>query len=395
MRQDRIELTRRKLLAGVSAVGAAGIGAGLGTSALFSDEESFEDNRITAGTLDMSVTATVEGANEYWEERVEGEADDNLVIDGLSTTADGGAVTGLSVTDVKPGDWAIVCFDVDIGENPGYVQVSTSALDSSENGYTEPEPEDDTPNEGELEDEMIAELYGTLKGIQPSNSANTPYSYVRNNSLHPALSRPSTVQDTYDALSAGAILPDENGDPAVVGSGDEAATWCLLLHLPRDVGNVVQSDGFTVDLAFHAEQARNNDDPFADDDSGGGTTAQSVDLTASGGTHDFDITVGSEDDGEALTEIQVDYGADGPAAGTPTAFGTTLLLNGTDVSGDFTGVAGDNGGERLTWTLGGNYTISAGDQLDLAFDFIPSASSGTADVSINGDGVDTASWGSP
>ena len=393
MTDDGIQLTRRKILAGTTAIGAAGIGAGLGTSALFSDEESFEDNTITAGTLDMSVTATVEGANEYWAERVEGEGDDDLAIDGLSTTADGGAVTGLSVTDVKPGDWAIICFDVEIGENPGYVQISTSGLESSENGYTEPEPEDDTPADGELEDEMIAELYGTLKGIQPGNSANPPYSYVRNDSLHPALSRPSTVRETHEALSEGAVLTDEDGNPAVVGSGEDGATWCLVLHLPREVGNVVQGDGFSVDLAFHAEQARNNDQPFADDDTG--SIAQSVDLTASGGSHDVDITVGSEDDGEALTEIRVDYAADGPISGIPSAGGTTLLLDGVDVSTDIDGIAADNGGERLTWTLHGNHTVSAGDHIDLTYDYVPSASSGTADVSINGDGVDAVSWGSP
>jgi predicted ribosomally synthesized peptide with SipW-like signal peptide len=39
----------------MGAVGAAGAAAGMGTSALFSDEESFEDNAITAGTLDMKV----------------------------------------------------------------------------------------------------------------------------------------------------------------------------------------------------------------------------------------------------------------------------------------------------------------------------------------------------
>ncbi len=394
MTDDRIELTRRKILAGTTAIGAAGLGAGLGTSALFSDEESFEGNSITAGTLDMRLTATVEGANEYWEERVEGQGDGNLAIDGLNRTANGGAVAGLSVEDVEPGDWAIISFDIDIGANPGYVQLTTAGLESSENGYTEPEPEESSPSEGELADKLIAELYGQLKGIQPSNSANRPYSYVRNDSLHPALSRPSTVQDTVDALSGGTVLPDENGDPAVVGSGGDAETCCLVLHLPRDVGNVVQSDGFSIDLAFHAEQARNNEAPFADDDGGGGgTTPQSVDLTASGGSHDFDITVGSEDDGEALTEVRVDYGADGPA-GTPFISDTTLLLEGTDVSGDITGLSGDNGGERLTWTLGGNHSISAGDQIHLAYDYIPSASSGSADVSVNGDGVSTVSWGS-
>jgi predicted ribosomally synthesized peptide with SipW-like signal peptide len=52
---DNMELSRRKILGGVGAVGAAGAAAGLGTTALFSDEESFTNNSITAGTLDMKV----------------------------------------------------------------------------------------------------------------------------------------------------------------------------------------------------------------------------------------------------------------------------------------------------------------------------------------------------
>jgi len=51
----KINLTRRKILAGMGAMGAAGAGAGLGTSALFSDEESFENNSLTAGQLDLKV----------------------------------------------------------------------------------------------------------------------------------------------------------------------------------------------------------------------------------------------------------------------------------------------------------------------------------------------------
>ena len=47
------DLSRRKLLAGLGAVGVASAGAGLGTTAYFSDQESFDDNTITAGTLSM------------------------------------------------------------------------------------------------------------------------------------------------------------------------------------------------------------------------------------------------------------------------------------------------------------------------------------------------------
>src|SRR6056297_1553721 len=48
-------LTRRKMLAGLGAVGIASAGAGLGTSAYFSDRESFTENTLVAGELDLLV----------------------------------------------------------------------------------------------------------------------------------------------------------------------------------------------------------------------------------------------------------------------------------------------------------------------------------------------------
>ncbi|MEF8887048.1 MAG: SipW-dependent-type signal peptide-containing protein, partial [Haloarculaceae archaeon] len=53
--KNTINLTRRKILASMGAVGAAGAGAGLGTSALLGDQEGFENNAITAGRLDLKV----------------------------------------------------------------------------------------------------------------------------------------------------------------------------------------------------------------------------------------------------------------------------------------------------------------------------------------------------
>ncbi|AXR76343.1 SipW-dependent-type signal peptide-containing protein [Natrarchaeobaculum sulfurireducens] len=51
----KIKLTRRKALAGIGAIGAASAGAGLGTSAFFSDREAFEGNTLTAGELDLRI----------------------------------------------------------------------------------------------------------------------------------------------------------------------------------------------------------------------------------------------------------------------------------------------------------------------------------------------------
>jgi len=126
-----VTLSRRKALAALGVVGAAGAGAGYGTSALFSDEESFVNNSLTAGTLGMSVTAEIIEANQYWV--------DQGVLDDASATADGDPVVGLQAEDVKPGDWVIICFEITVEDNPGYVQISTANFKQYENGQTEPE----------------------------------------------------------------------------------------------------------------------------------------------------------------------------------------------------------------------------------------------------------------
>lgn len=52
---QRYRLSRRRVLAGLGGVGLASAAAGLGTSAYFNDTESFENNTLTAGTLDLKV----------------------------------------------------------------------------------------------------------------------------------------------------------------------------------------------------------------------------------------------------------------------------------------------------------------------------------------------------
>ncbi|MBX0324335.1 SipW-dependent-type signal peptide-containing protein [Halomicroarcula sp. F13] len=52
---DKFELSRRKVLGGLGTIGVASAGAGLGTTAFFSDTESFDGNKLTAGSLDLKM----------------------------------------------------------------------------------------------------------------------------------------------------------------------------------------------------------------------------------------------------------------------------------------------------------------------------------------------------
>ena len=88
-------LSRRRVLGGIGAIGIASAGAGLGTSAYFADAETFEGNSLVAGSLDLKVD---------WEEHYyRGFADDLADLQG----PEGGAaliqVSGQDPTTVPEG----------------------------------------------------------------------------------------------------------------------------------------------------------------------------------------------------------------------------------------------------------------------------------------------------
>ena len=271
-------LSRRRMLAGLGAVGLASAGAGLGTSAYFSDEETFEDNMLTAGTLDMSVTADVVAANEYWVNQ--GGLDVSAVADGED------AVMGLQIEDIKPGDWGIICFEIEVGDNPGYVQVCTENF--AEAGGANPEPEQeaegDTDNDADLGEFLLTTVWqgydgGTggaksdLNVLDPvfnNNSDIIPLAYgepdldgVVDADQHHTTAREANA--ILDVNNGGYIVKDDAGEPVVVGGDDNDADvyeFCLLIELPYQVGNVVQGDSVSFDLVFKTEQVRHNEDPF-------------------------------------------------------------------------------------------------------------------------------------
>jgi predicted ribosomally synthesized peptide with SipW-like signal peptide len=188
MTDGNMELSRRKILGAAGAVGAAGAAAGLGTSALFSDEESFVNNSITAGTLDLKVSWDehyfngIRNLDNSYNGDIEFDSPGSsetgfpsssgspylAVADGEVGTfmgdtrteqfPDGGLgsdedpceeladVPGaeipppvIDLDDVKPGDFGEVTFDFSLCDNPGYLWMTGDLVSESENGVTEPE----------------------------------------------------------------------------------------------------------------------------------------------------------------------------------------------------------------------------------------------------------------
>ncbi|MFC7078228.1 vWA domain-containing protein [Haloarcula halophila] len=198
-------LTRRKMLAGLGAVGIASAGAGLGTSAYFSDRESFADNSLVAGELDLLVdwqqtyTANDETVfvNAHPDHDADGEQsivadnDDGQIkysdfldeddpdsngenlpvlncenlppIDeaafGTDPTTGDVQETLVQLDDVKPGDEGEITFSLHLCDNPGYIWMQADNVTESEGVNTDPELAVDTPDGGDLASAIQAKLW--------------------------------------------------------------------------------------------------------------------------------------------------------------------------------------------------------------------------------------------
>jgi predicted ribosomally synthesized peptide with SipW-like signal peptide len=140
---------------GLGSVGVASAGAGLGTSAYFSDEESFDDNTLSAGELDLLVDYELsydQGSAGSGGTSGTINGDVQVVDENGDDVAEGDAVS-LTLDDVKPGDYGEVTISIHICDNPAYLRLSGEITENDENGQKEPELEaegEDTDGLGEL-----------------------------------------------------------------------------------------------------------------------------------------------------------------------------------------------------------------------------------------------------
>lgn len=258
MKEFRV--SRRQALGGLAAVGAASVGAGLGTTALFSDAEEFGANNVAAGELDLKVA---------WRKTVtQRETSVEQSTDYPNPTNDVDAPV-CDLTDVKPGDHGHVEFVFRIDGNPGYVSLLGAERADDENG--QPEPEQGTLSEsvpagreGELDELLETTVsYGTVQsgGNTTSVSAGTQ-AYA------------SSLASLVGLGSVGTGIPlDGDGSVSVIDVILDGATPAAFdagtrhglrvdFAVPEAVGNGIQTDSYEFALGFYGEQARNND-PYA------------------------------------------------------------------------------------------------------------------------------------
>ncbi|MFC4988013.1 SipW-dependent-type signal peptide-containing protein [Saliphagus infecundisoli] len=209
MSEKDFEISRRKALAGVGVVGVASAGAGLGTTAYFSDEETFDGNTITAGEFGMEVKQTVKNVNQGGLGPSQTDFEEGNNDDGVWVT------DPITIADAKPGDIYKFCWEVTINHNPGYVAVYADGLSGSDN---------------DLANNLDATV--TVDGDDVGNVG--------------------TFSDVLSHLDGGQSYWDQ------IDKG-QTVTFCLKLEISTKVGNEIQGQETGWDLIFYAEQARHND----------------------------------------------------------------------------------------------------------------------------------------
>ena len=197
---DTIGLSRRKLLAGLGAVGVASAGAGLGTTAYFNDTETFEGNTLTAGELDLKLdyratyaggTGRIDEVNGWYPDFDVVEEEEGVYLIGEAPSIDepdawedevqtrdfclpdvglvnGDEIPVFVLEDVKPGDCGEVTISLHICDNPSWVWMNGELTENAQNGYSEPELEaledlelstDDPEGDGQLADAIDVTMW--------------------------------------------------------------------------------------------------------------------------------------------------------------------------------------------------------------------------------------------
>jgi predicted ribosomally synthesized peptide with SipW-like signal peptide len=288
MTDKKYELSRRKALLGLGTIGVAGAAAGMGTSALFSDEETFEDNTIQAGTTNLIVEATVaeyDSTANLFDDSTPGYVE----IEDADGEVDGDAGVGITATDLKPGDAFVVGFNVIVEDNPMYVAAQASNLADSENTpNTEPEnatsTDPDTGGDavgsgaGDLDNQMetVIGYDGPSGGADANNFTWDQSGAVAPNNAEAGTGGGQSLTAYLDNLANQGFLyrnPDPgptplghgNGNPTELGNGDNVTHW-QYFEIPIGVGNEIQGDSVSWDVTWYAEQVRNNAAPSGPSD---------------------------------------------------------------------------------------------------------------------------------
>ena len=237
---NNIGLSRRKMLVGLGAVGVASAGAGLGTTAYFSDEESFTDNRLEAGTLALLVEQKVVRVNQ------DARGPDELDFMEALAESDGDAVVTdqIVIDDAKPGDEYEFCWHVEIDGNPGFAKVCFDADEQTgaeaENVFADDLYDIDT------DEDMVTIGEAAHATATLTFSGGTEVTVYENG-----------LDGLFGALDG--CIPVPSSAEEFCHQPNEPVEFCVEIEIPTHVGNELQGAVSTFGVDFHAEQCRHND----------------------------------------------------------------------------------------------------------------------------------------
>ncbi len=251
-------------------VGVASAGAGLGTTAYFSDGDGYDENTITAGEFGLKVEPNVDKSSVD---------QDGIGPDELEFGDDGGSVFAggiVEVDDAKPGDTYKFCWDIKVKENPGYVKIGVPRY-ADEEGDVSTEDLFDTDELSTLGTEATGRLIVKVEG-ESYEVAEESLGELLENLGDSGYALPSFVgDDGVGTLSFGwppfpwpphEPKPEETEYCHQFKDGKDhskTVTVCIEIEIPTDVGNEIQGATLDWDFLVYAEQCRHNDvDDFED-----------------------------------------------------------------------------------------------------------------------------------
>jgi predicted ribosomally synthesized peptide with SipW-like signal peptide len=282
----------RKILLSLLTVSAVAVVAVTATGAFFNDVETSQDNTLTAGELDLKVN----NACHYWTDvNADGTFIDvgcdpdgggPIVTDWLLSDLVPGVHTFFSFHDVKPGDSGEDTVSLRVFDNDSWGRLVISNVQDLENGCTEPENDVPDPScgagndEGELRENLSFWVWldqGTIPGFQCPDGfpgcLGTDHEEGDNiwqEDTEPPLITPGLIvlagetHNIWDGLALAASTYGTGGGLHIDGHMEGNITYYFGIgwDLPSTVGNIVQTDSLSADMAFEVEQYRNNPTPF-------------------------------------------------------------------------------------------------------------------------------------
>jgi len=266
---DNFRLSRRQALTALGTVGVASAGAGLGTSAYFSDTESFDGNSMVAGELDMKVDW-----EEHYYDSLGEEADEATRVPGRPNPADvdyylpapatnpNSAPIALNFTNGQDALWDATAIEAypDDGDDGSQDQ------DGDDNpvfpdGDTICETDSDVPNvlDSELRtDSSQGESLVELSDVKPGDFGEVTFSFH-------LCDNPGYVwmQGALDSASENGVTEPEGDDPqeedGVVELLDEVRT---RMWYDQNCDNQIETG--TLDVMIAVDDSISSDDADQD-----------------------------------------------------------------------------------------------------------------------------------